>query len=75
MNEIPLNENWCTCGKKGAEMLNCETCYPKALLPNNTGGWQICPKCNGNGNHPSMLPCPICNNKMIINIISGKPPL
>jgi DnaJ-class molecular chaperone len=53
-------------------------------------GWQTCPRCNGQGiidkpphifgqqqtwvdtqmNHP----CPVCCGKMIINIVTGKPP-
>lgn len=43
-------------------------------------GWQLCPKCNGNGSMSSWMStnvwetCDVCDGKKIISVLTGQPP-
>jgi hypothetical protein len=52
-------------------------------MPNTGNGWQLCPKCGGDGhlmryNSPPLLSgnavCDVCDGKKIINVLTGRPP-
>lgn len=79
-----------TCGELFNKTENCKKCdwnkqyeYSFSTL---SSGWQLCPKCNGDGdlyryNSPSIMStncrpiCDVCNGKKIISIDNGLPPL
>ena len=58
------NPPYCTCNLKYAS---------DYVAPLSPAGWQLCPKCNGNQN--VLEKCRICDDKGIISVLTGKPPL
>lgn len=37
--------------------------------------WQLCPKCNGQGQPIGTGHCDLCNGTKVISTLTGKPPL
>ena len=57
---------------------------PAEIVNTEAVGWQLCPKCNGDGNlyrynSPALIcstsaVCDICNGRKIISVVTGLPP-
>ena len=69
------------CGELKGTLDECKTCQwniKTTYASTIDQGWQVCPKCNGQGisynNYYTSAICDVCNGKKIINIQTGKPP-